>query len=110
MATVIHSDNHPGDNLDGTSTSAAATVNHASGTITTESLTTGAGSVYSFALTNSLITTDSVVVASVSTAGAGQPCVASVTPAAGSATIKIQNIHASNAFNNTLTIAFFVVT
>lgn len=93
-----------------TSTVHAATVNTQAGQITTESLTTAAGADYTFTLTNSVIAATSGVFVSVGngTNTGGTPCLANVTPAAGSATIIIQNIHASAAFNGTLTLNFFV--
>ena len=43
------------------------------------------------------------------TSTTGQATVAQVTPGAGSATIKIQNVSTSAALNGTLTISFLVV-
>jgi hypothetical protein len=91
-----------------TSTAAAATINTQNGVITTEALTTAAGATYTMTLTNSYIKVGSVVLVSVGkgTDTAGMPVVAFVTPAVGSAVIIIQNIHASNALNGTITLAF----
>ncbi len=93
-----------------TSTAHAATINKQAGQITTESLTTAAGTDYTFTLTNSLIAATSTVLASVGlgTATTGTPAVAYITPAAGSATIVIQNIASSAALNGTITINFIV--
>ena len=94
-----------------TSTAHAATINNQTGVVTTEALTTAAGSTYTFTLTNSYITADSVVQVSVGkgTATTGVPVVAWVTPASGSAVIILQNIHASAALNGTITLAFSVL-
>lgn len=94
-----------------TSTAGAATVNLPLSSVTTESLTTAAAATYSFTLTNSLITATSVVTASVGngTNSAGSPCITTITPAAGSAVIVIQNIHASAALNGTLKLNVLVV-
>jgi hypothetical protein len=102
-------DHHPGDQASATSTAAAATINHFGGVITTEALVTAAGAMYTFALTNSLITAKSVVMVSVAsgtntTAGL---MVSEVIPAAGSASIKIKNTNAG-ALNGTLVISFMV--
>ena len=107
----VHFDTHPGDDQDGTSTAAAATINHASGQIVTESLATAAGAFYTFVLTNNLVTADSVVMVSVysgtnTTAGL---MVSEVIPAAGQVTIKIKNTNAS-ALNGTIVITFNVET
>ena len=94
-----------------TGSAGAATLNNAvSGTITTESVSTAAGTVYTFTLTSNLIKATSVVLANATlgTATTGTPCVAHITPAAGSVVIKVQNIHASAAFNGTLKIAFAI--
>lgn len=94
----------------GTSTAGAATVNTQTGQITTEALSTAAGATYSFTLTNALIKVASIVLVTVGkgTATAGTPVVAWVTPAAGSAVIILQNIHASAALNGTVTLNFTV--
>lgn len=91
-----------------TATSGAATLNKFSGTITTESLSTAAGAVYTLTITDSAITATDIVTASVAlgTATTGMPDVTTVTPAAGSVVIKIQNIHASAALNGTLKVSF----
>lgn len=93
-----------------TSTSSAATIDAQSGQITTEALTTAAAAEYTMTLTNSNIAATSVVLVTVGkgTATAGTPVVSWVTPAAGSAVIIIQNAHAANALNGTITINFTV--
>lgn len=94
-----------------TGSAGAATLNGSRGTITTEALTTAAGAVYTETLTDSSITAASQVYVSVGngTNSAGTPALATVTPAAGSVVIKIQNIHASAALNGTLAVSFLVV-
>jgi hypothetical protein len=93
-----------------TSTAGAATLNTKSGVITTESLSTAAGSTYSFVLTDSLIlstsTAPQVMMYSKTNTG-GVIAVTSVTVAAGSATIVFTNT-GTTAFNGTMTIVFHV--
>lgn len=91
----------------GTSASGAVTANGERVFITTESLTTAAGAVFTETLTDSSVAASSVVLCSVGngTNSAGTPALANITPASGSAVIKVQNIHASAALNGTLTIA-----
>lgn len=102
-------DNHPGDQGKATSTAAAATINNVGGVITTEALVTATGVQYAFVLTNTLITASSLVFVSVkngtnTTLGL---VVNEVTPAAGSATIRIKNTNAG-ALNGTIVISFIV--
>lgn len=94
-----------------TSTAGAATINAQTGVITTEALTTAAGATYTMTLTNSYIKAGSVVMVSVGkgTDTAGMPTVCFVTVSASTATIIIQNVHAANALNGTLSIAFSVM-
>jgi len=94
----------------GTSTASAATINTQAGTVTTEALTTAAGSTYTMTLTNSLVTASSIVLVSVGkgTATAGEPVVQFVTPAAGSVVILIRNVAAAAALNGTIKINFAV--
>ena len=94
-----------------TSTAAAATINKQTGLVTTEALTTAAGSTYTFTLTNSAINASSLVFVTVGkgTASAGEPVVQFVTPAAGSAVILIRNVSAAAALNGTITIGFKVL-
>ena len=93
-----------------TSTAAAATLNTESGTITTEALATAAQASYSFTLTNSLITTASIILFNVDkgTATTGGLVPAYITPAAGSAVIVFQN-PGSAAVNGTVKIRFCVI-
>ena len=94
-----------------TGSAGAATLNNAvAGTVTTEAVSTVAGAIYTLTLTSNLIKASSVVLANATLGSAttGTPCVAHITPAAGSVAIKVQNIHASAAFNGTLKIAFAI--
>lgn len=93
-----------------TSTAAAATINGQTGVVTTEALTTAAGSTYTFTLTNASITTTSIVNVTVGkgTATAGEPVTQFITPAAGSVVILIRNNAASAALNGTIKIGFTV--
>jgi hypothetical protein len=93
-----------------TSTAAAATINAQTGLITTEALTTAAGSTYTMTLTNSAIAASSIVLVTVGkgTATTGEPVVQFVTPAAGSVVILIRNVSAAAALNGTIKIGFKV--
>lgn len=93
-----------------TSTVHAATLNADSGTLTTESITTAAGSTYTFTLTNSKITAASKVFVSFQTAGTGTPVLTGVVQGSGTCDIKITNVHATAAFNALFKIAFKVET
>lgn len=89
-------------------TTGAATLNKNSGQITSESLTTAAGAVYTLTLTDSNILATDLVLASVQygTSTTGSPAITRVTPAAGSVVILVQNVHASAALNGTIIISF----
>lgn len=91
-----------------TAVAGAATLAKTSGVITTEGLTTAAGATYTLTLTNSKIGVGDQVYVSVAngTNTAGMPCVTTVTPAANSVVIVVQNIHAADALNGTLKISF----
>lgn len=92
-----------------TGAAGAATLNQSSGVITTESLTTAAGAIYTLTLTNSFIAAGDIVLTMVSTTGTGNPVVTETTPAAGTCVILVQNVHAATAFNAALKIGFVVV-
>lgn len=99
---------NPGDVGSAVSTVHAATINHTSGLITTEALTTAAGADYTFTLTDANIGTDSVVFV---TEGGGTNTtlpliVHSIVPIAGSVTFKVRNGHASSALDGTLKLRF----
>jgi hypothetical protein len=94
-----------------TSTAGAATVNHQAGVITTEALTTAAAAAYAFTLTDSRITTSSIVFLQLmggtnTTRGLELRAI----PNAGSATISIYNNNvAGTALNGTLIFGFEVI-
>jgi hypothetical protein len=95
-----------------TADTGAATLDATVGKITTESLTTAQNLFYTLTITNTEIAADDAVFASVAngTNTQGTPMVVSVTPAAGSLVIVVQNKHASaEALNGTLVISFFAV-
>lgn len=91
-----------------TATTGAATLNKNAGVVTSEALTTAAAATYTLTLTDSAIAAADQVLASVQlgTATTGTPTIATVTPAAGSVVIVVQNIHASAALNGTIKITF----
>lgn len=92
-----------------TGSSNTATLNYGAGVITTESVSTTAGSTYTETLTNSFIAATDIVLVEVTTTGTGTPAVTKVTPAAGSVAIIIQNIHSATAFNAALKISYVVI-
>ena len=93
-----------------TATAGAATLAKMAGVITSEALTTIAGATYTLTLTNTDVAAADQVFASVQlgTATTGMPTVTTVTPAAGSVVIIVQNIHASAALNGAIKISFLV--
>lgn len=93
-----------------TGASGAVTLNANAGTVTTEALTTAAGASQSYVITDSRVLATSAVLVSVAngTNSAGAPNLTTVTPANGSFTLVVQNIHASAALNGTLKINFVV--
>lgn len=100
-----------GDRNTATAIAGAATVNAQRGVVTSEALTTAAGSDYTLTLTNSKITASSIVMVSLTN---GTNTIApiyahSITPGSGSATIKVRNAHASSALNGTILISFIVL-
>jgi hypothetical protein len=94
-----------------TSTAGAATVNHQAGVITTEALTTAAASAYAFTLTDSRITTASIVQLQLmggtnTTRGLELRAI----PGSGTAAISIYNNNvAGTALNGTLIFGFVVI-
>lgn len=97
-----------------TASGGAATLNAAgSGVITTESLSSAAGSPYTLTLTNNMIAAADVVLASVQNGSntAGNPYIRRVTPAAGSVVITVGNSTENTpaSFNGTLKISFLVI-
>lgn len=98
---------------DNSATGNSVTINKYSGKITTGTLTTAALGTQAITLTNSYITTSSNVIAWVENYSGtvvtnGIPIIFKSTPAAGSATITLLNLHAANALNGTVTIKFIV--
>ena len=92
-------------------TAGAATSSTQSGTITSEALTTAAGSDYTLTLTNTKISATSQIFHSLdngtnTTAGI---YVRLVTPGSGSAVFIVRNNHASSALNGTIKLSFLVV-
>lgn len=94
-----------------TAVAGAATLNQGAGIVTSEALVTAAGSTYTLTLTNSLIDANTLIMTDVGlgTSNQGAPCVCSVVPAAGSCTIAVKNVDATNAFNGTILVSFFLV-
>jgi hypothetical protein len=96
-----------------TSITTAVTLNNPSGVITTVSSTLAAVTATSFTLTNSFITANSIVVASIANyAGTyitnGIPIINISSIAAGSCSIELVNVHASNSLSGVLKITFLV--
>lgn len=90
-------------------TAGAATLHAPCGTITSESITTAAGATYTLTLTNRFCNTGSVVVCTADPASsAGSPAITAATATAGQVVIKVQNVHASAAFNNSIKVHFVV--
>lgn len=93
-------------------TAGAATLNKASGKITSEALTTAQNLFYTLTLTNSKIAAADMVFASVAngTNTQGTPMIEKITPAAGSVVIRVCNKHATaEALNGTIVVSFLVV-
>lgn len=93
-----------------TASGGAATANAQCSIITSESLTTAAGSDYTLTLTNTKIASTSLVLAQVGlgTSTQGIPLMYKVTPGSGSVTLVIKNIHAALAFNGTIIVRVVV--
>lgn len=93
-----------------TSIATGVTVNALSGVITTVSQTVAAGAEAEFVVTNSMVAATDVVVASIAThTSAGDFAVDVKATAAGSFTLRLTNLHATNAGNNVLVINFLVL-
>ena len=92
-----------------TASAGAATLNKSSGIITTEALTTAAGSDYTLTLTNSTIAAGDLALVSVdSNSSAGLPLAYSAKTTANTLTVIVRNIHATAAFNAALKIGFAI--
>lgn len=94
-----------------TATAGAATLNKDAGVITSEALTTAGGAAYTLTLTNSSIAAADQVMVSVQngTNTQGIVMVGTVTPGAGSVVVVVRNLHASQALNGTILVAFAVL-
>lgn len=94
-----------------TASGGAATCNHQRGTITSEALITAAGARYTLTLTNSRVTTSSIVLASVALGSntTDTMIVSRITPASGSVVIQVKNDASLTAWNGTIKIAFVVL-
>ena len=94
-----------------TATAGAATLAKMSGVITSESLTTAAGALYTLTITNSTVAAADIAFASVQngTNTQGTPHIVSVTPGSSSLVIVVRNDHASEALNGTIKVAFAVL-
>lgn len=93
-----------------TAAAGAATLNKSLAFVTSAALTTAAGATYTLTLTNNKVAADSFVTGAVKlgTATAGMPAITTITPAAGSVVVVVQNIHASDALNGTIELALEV--
>lgn len=95
----------------GTCASNAVTLNRAAGVITTEALTSAAGTTYTCTLTSSKIQSGDVVIATVDPNGStGQPILLNAAVSSGSVAFIVKNIDASAALNAAVKIRFIVVT
>lgn len=93
-----------------TTISTGVTLNKLCGTITTVSSTLAAGAEADFIVTNSTVAaTDLVIVNIKSTTSGGTPIAVVAAVAAGSFTVRLSNLHASAALDNTLVISFAVI-
>ena len=93
----------------GTVVAEAVVCDALSGVITTPSLTTAAGSTYSFKVRNNLAGTAAAVVATVNGGTNTRNHLLTVSRANGSFTINIKNIESADAFNGTIVVAFYLV-
>jgi len=92
----------------GTGSTSTATLNNRFGKLTTAALTTAGLADHTITLTNSGIAATDMVWATLAlgTSTTGTPIVRLVTPAAGSMTIVISNLHATVAVNGTLVVSY----
>ena len=97
-----------GNGATAAATAGAATANEPAVKVTSESLTTGAGSTYTLTLTNSKVTASTLCFANACLGSStnGQVQVVGCKPASGSVVIVVKNIHASQALNGTIIIDF----
>lgn len=96
----------------GTAAAGAVTLNQPSGIVTSEALVTAAGATYTLTITtsSSFSTSQAWASCALGTATTGLPCVATVKASSGSIVVVVQNIHASQAFNGTITVTFLTYT
>jgi hypothetical protein len=94
-----------------TAAAGAATAQGGAGVITSEALVTAAAADYTLTLTDGFITTTSIIVVNVAqgTNTTEGLAVNRITPAAGSAVIRIRNTHASAALNGTIKISYLIL-
>lgn len=89
----------------------AAAANGATALITSEALTTAAGSIYTLTLTDTYIKADSVVLAMVELGSSttGIPQVVDTKVTAGQVVVRVKNIDGAAAFNGTIKVGVFVL-
>ena len=87
----------------------AVTVNAHNGTITTVSNTLGGSVNASFTVNNNKVTTASKILLTVNHPGAGIPVLITEALTNGSFDIRIYNVSAATAFNNTLKISYLIL-
>ena len=92
-----------------TAISTAVTVDAHNGIITTVSSTLAGGSNAAFTVNNSKVTTASKILLTVNHPGAGIPVLITEALANGSFDIRIYNVSAATAFNNTLKISYLIL-
>ena len=92
-----------------TAITTAVTVNAHNGIITTVSSTLAGGSNAAFTVNNSKVTTASKILLTVDHPGAGIPVLITETITNGSFDIRIYNVSAATAFNNTLEISYLIL-
>lgn len=94
-----------------TASSDAATVSKMAGKVTSEAKTTAAAGSFTLTITNTVVAATSIILCSVAngTNTQGIPVIALVTPGAGSFTVQVFNLHASQALNGTLVVSFLVL-
>lgn len=94
----------------GTGGTSTATLSKPLGVITTDAITTAAAADHVITVTNTIVTTASVINVTVNKNGStGWPVITSVEPGSGSYVIRITNAHASAAFNAALKLMVHVV-
>jgi len=94
----------------GTGGTSTATLSKPIGVITTDAITTAAAADHVMTVTNTGVTTASIINVTVNkNASTGWPVITSVEPGPGSYVIRITNAHASAAFNAALKLMIHVV-